>query len=158
MVHPTNIYVSLQLNQSPFNVGLPIQLIHFNLHQVHQYTYRVNSYLNHQSLMSIDFNITGNYKPPQHYSNFTQLQPVMNRISVMKTLFGWGPYSCSSLTFDFEVAKIRPIEGTLKILNAYIPGLKVRQYPVLGIDREKLGVFQMNSPWSLTLPYTCQNS
>jgi len=34
VVHSTEIYVPLQLNQSPFNVGLPIQLTGFRLEQV----------------------------------------------------------------------------------------------------------------------------
>lgn len=34
VVHSTEIYVPLQLNQSPFNVGLPIQLTEFSLDQV----------------------------------------------------------------------------------------------------------------------------
>ena len=34
LVHSTEIYVPLQLKQSPFNVGLPIQLDNFNLNQV----------------------------------------------------------------------------------------------------------------------------
>nr|WP_313934807.1 AAA-like domain-containing protein [Nostoc sp. FACHB-152] len=36
VVHSTEIYVPLQLNQSPFNVGLPIQLSDFCLDQVQQ--------------------------------------------------------------------------------------------------------------------------
>jgi AAA-like domain len=34
MVHSTEVYIPLQINQSPFNVGLPIQLKSFNLFQV----------------------------------------------------------------------------------------------------------------------------
>jgi hypothetical protein len=34
IVHSTEIYVPLQLNQSPFNVGLPIQLNHFSQEEV----------------------------------------------------------------------------------------------------------------------------
>ena len=36
VVHSTEIYVPLQLNQSPFNVGLPIQLHNFSLEEVQQ--------------------------------------------------------------------------------------------------------------------------
>ncbi len=36
VVHSTEIYVSLQLNQSPFNVGLPVQLTHFSQEEVQQ--------------------------------------------------------------------------------------------------------------------------
>jgi AAA-like domain len=36
IVHSTEIYVPLQLKQSPFNVGLPIELSNFNLEQVQQ--------------------------------------------------------------------------------------------------------------------------
>lgn len=36
VVHSTEIYVPLQLNQSPFNVGLPIQLSGFSAEQVQQ--------------------------------------------------------------------------------------------------------------------------
>jgi transcriptional regulator with XRE-family HTH domain len=40
VVHSTEIYVPLQLNQSPFNVGLPIQLTNFSLDQVQQLAQR----------------------------------------------------------------------------------------------------------------------
>jgi transcriptional regulator with XRE-family HTH domain len=36
VVHSTEIYVPLQLNQSPFNVGLPVQLSGFSLEEVRQ--------------------------------------------------------------------------------------------------------------------------
>ena len=36
VIHSTEIYVPLELNQSPFNVGLPIQLEDFNLAEVQQ--------------------------------------------------------------------------------------------------------------------------
>ncbi|HHP7231627.1 MAG TPA: AAA-like domain-containing protein [Xenococcaceae cyanobacterium] len=40
VVHSTEIYVPLDLNQSPFNVGLPIQLDDFNLAEVQQLAQR----------------------------------------------------------------------------------------------------------------------
>ncbi len=40
VVHSTEIYVPLQLNQSPFNVGLPVQLNHFSLDEVEQLAQR----------------------------------------------------------------------------------------------------------------------
>ncbi len=40
VIHSTEIYVPLQLNQSPFNVGLPIQLEDFNLQEVQQLAQR----------------------------------------------------------------------------------------------------------------------
>ncbi|MDZ8189407.1 MAG: AAA-like domain-containing protein [Nostoc sp. ChiSLP02] len=40
VVHSTEIYVPLQLQQSPFNVGLPIQLPDFNLDQVQELAQR----------------------------------------------------------------------------------------------------------------------
>ena len=36
VVHSTDIYVSLNINQSPFNIGLPIKLIPFTLEQVQE--------------------------------------------------------------------------------------------------------------------------
>ncbi|WP_250122731.1 AAA-like domain-containing protein [Chroococcidiopsis sp. CCMEE 29] len=44
VVHSTEIYVPLHLNQSPFNVGLPIQLAGFSIDQVQQLAqrYRLN--------------------------------------------------------------------------------------------------------------------
>ena len=36
VVHSTESYVPLHLNQSPFNVGLPIKLTHFNLDEIQQ--------------------------------------------------------------------------------------------------------------------------
>jgi AAA-like domain len=40
VIHSTEIYVPLHLNQSPFNVGLPIQLEDFNLAEVQQLAQR----------------------------------------------------------------------------------------------------------------------
>ncbi|HEY9771743.1 MAG TPA: AAA-like domain-containing protein [Coleofasciculaceae cyanobacterium] len=40
VIHSTEIYVPLQLNQSPFNVGLPIQLEDFNLAEVQELAQR----------------------------------------------------------------------------------------------------------------------
>jgi AraC-like DNA-binding protein len=40
VIHSTEIYVPLQLNQSPFNVGLPIHLEDFNLAEVQQLAQR----------------------------------------------------------------------------------------------------------------------
>ncbi|MCF2147964.1 AAA-like domain-containing protein [Desmonostoc muscorum LEGE 12446] len=40
VVHSTEIYVPLQLQQSPFNIGLPIQLPDFNLDQVQELAQR----------------------------------------------------------------------------------------------------------------------
>lgn len=40
VIHSTEIYVPLQLNQSPFNVGLPIQLEDFSLEEVQQLAQR----------------------------------------------------------------------------------------------------------------------
>lgn len=40
VVHSTEIYIPLQLNQSPFNVGLPIQLGNFSLEEVQQLAQR----------------------------------------------------------------------------------------------------------------------
>ncbi|HIK05199.1 MAG TPA: AAA-like domain-containing protein [Trichormus sp. M33_DOE_039] len=44
IVHSTEIYVPLQLKQSPFNVGLPIELSNFSLEQIQQLAerYRLN--------------------------------------------------------------------------------------------------------------------
>ena len=40
VVHSTEIYVPLQLNQSPFNVGMPVQLNDFSLEEVQQLAQR----------------------------------------------------------------------------------------------------------------------
>ena len=42
VAHSTEIYVPLQLKQSPFNVGLPVQLTDFSLEQVQQLAQRYN--------------------------------------------------------------------------------------------------------------------
>lgn len=36
VIHSTEIYVALSINQSPFNVGLPIKLLEFNVEQVQE--------------------------------------------------------------------------------------------------------------------------
>lgn len=40
VVHSTEIYVPLQLNQSPFNVGLPVQLTHFSQEEMQVLAHR----------------------------------------------------------------------------------------------------------------------
>ncbi|MEM9218402.1 MAG: AAA-like domain-containing protein [Cyanobacteria bacterium P01_F01_bin.150] len=42
VVHSTEVYIPLDVNQSPFNVGLPIKLGEFSLSQVHNLAYRHN--------------------------------------------------------------------------------------------------------------------
>lgn len=37
IVHSTDVYIRLNINQSPFNVGLPIELSEFNIHQVQEF-------------------------------------------------------------------------------------------------------------------------
>lgn len=46
VVHSTDICISLNVHQSPFNVGLPVQLVHFNLSQIQQLEKRYNLSLN----------------------------------------------------------------------------------------------------------------
>lgn len=56
VVHSTDIYVSLNIHQSPFNIGLPIQLLPFNAQQVQQLEARYALSLsesNRQALMQL---------------------------------------------------------------------------------------------------------
>jgi hypothetical protein len=57
IVHSTEIYVPLQLKQSPFNVGLPVELSDFSLEQVQHLAQRYglhwNNYQEAQELMSL---------------------------------------------------------------------------------------------------------
>jgi hypothetical protein len=42
VVHSTEVYINLNLNQSPFNVGIPIKLPEFSLEQVQDLAFRHN--------------------------------------------------------------------------------------------------------------------
>lgn len=57
VAHSTEIYVPLQLNQSPFNVGLPVQLERFDLTEVEQLAqrYGLNWTSDKQAQQLIDF-------------------------------------------------------------------------------------------------------
>jgi len=53
IAYSTEIYVPLQLNQSPFNVGFPIELSNFNFEQVKELAQRYELSLNDQQLQQL---------------------------------------------------------------------------------------------------------
>ncbi|NJL51020.1 MAG: serine/threonine protein kinase [Hydrococcus sp. SU_1_0] len=56
VVHSTEVYIPLKVNQSPFNVGLPIELKGFNLNQVQELAekYQLNWQKNEEARQLID--------------------------------------------------------------------------------------------------------
>lgn len=67
VIHSTEIYVPLQLKQSPFNVGLPIQLEGFSLEQIQQLAkcYNINWDENDQQVQHL-MNVVGGHPALVH--------------------------------------------------------------------------------------------
>ncbi|MBR8838520.1 MAG: AAA-like domain-containing protein [Stigonema ocellatum SAG 48.90 = DSM 106950] len=53
IVHSKEVYISLNINQSPFNVGLPIELPEFNTKQVEDLVQRHKLYWTHSEVMQL---------------------------------------------------------------------------------------------------------
>lgn len=60
LVHSTDIYISLNINQSPFNVGLPIELPEFSRNQVQEFA-KQHGIKNHLDLIEPLLNLIGGH-------------------------------------------------------------------------------------------------
>lgn len=120
-------------------------------------------------LISFDFDIpgTGEYVPVPSVENFRpycapevgiMVQPL---VSMLPAGVGMFPI-CSDFDKKWDDAVIRPLEGTVNINQAIIPGLPTGRFPsegrCPGIDADVLGAFQVLAHWRMTLPYPCNMS
>jgi hypothetical protein len=64
---------------------------------------------------------------------------------------------CSNFDKLWAQAWIRPIQGQVRIEQAFVPTLPCGRYPAEGwapsIERSAYGCFEVLAPWSLTIPY-----
>jgi hypothetical protein len=115
-------------------------------------TYQVNSYISNQPITSLNLEISGNCGNTSDFPNFTAVQTMMNQPLVLKTIRGFGPYVRANYDWNFNQAKIQPIQATVNILQPYVSGLELGTHSVDGIDKVELGAFKMDNPWVLHLP------
>lgn len=88
VVHSTEIYVPLQLQQSPFNVGLPIQLPDFDLNQVQQLAQRYNLNWQNGEQAKILMSVVGGHPALVHIALYH-----LSRGEVMTQLLETAPTS-----------------------------------------------------------------
>lgn len=118
-------------------------------------------------LISLDFDVTGDYVPVPTVENFIpycrpntgiMVQPL---VSMLPGGVGMFPI-CSDFDKKWDEAVIRPLETQITINRAFVPGLPTGTFPAgqkaPGIDVSVLGSFQVLAHWRMTLPYMCNMS
>ena len=62
-------------------------------------------------------------------------------------------YVGAAFDWHMEQAWLRPIQGEVNILQSYCPGLEEGISYFQGIDKDKLGGFQLQNHWELSWPF-----
>ncbi len=141
LVHSTEIYIPLNINQSPFNVGLPIELPEFSLEQVIDLAYRHGlnwSAAEAQQLISMvgghPYLVrVGLYSIARHEMTLTQLLQVAPTEA--------GPYG-DHLRRHLWNLEQRPelVEAVKRVIAATSP---VRLEPVQAFQLHSMGLMQL---------------
>ena len=120
-------------------------------------TYRVFTPGNDgEPIVSLSYEATGDFQPMTRVPNHEVILDVMRQPLICCQPFSRGPlFSCADHVNDWERAQVRPLHTTMRIDDAFVPGLVVGTYRSRGIDMSPLGSFQLRAPFTLTLPHCC---
>jgi len=98
------------------------------------------------------------FRPIAEYKNFEPVRQMLNQPIISMLPAAMGPFFILS-DFDkaWEVATIRPLETSVEVDQAYVPGYEAGRYPASGYSRginaSVLGSYELRAPWRLSLPY-----
>lgn len=109
-------------------------------------------------LVSLDSRPVGEFLPLSRFPSFEIIRSVLDQPVISSVPFGVGPFFASShFEKRWQQADVRPLEASLEIFEAYVPGLPIGRLDVNalhhGIDRHVLGSYEYRAPWRLTWPY-----
>jgi hypothetical protein len=137
------------------NVGWPAEENYFFVNSQ-------NLILWHKPIISLNFVVTDDYQPTSQFPNFSPIQQMMDQTLILQeTIIAQMFLHCGKrlgyvgATFDWhmEQAWLRPIQGEVNIFQSYCPGLEEGTSFFQGIDKEKLGGFQLQNHWELSWPF-----
>ncbi|MDI1442607.1 hypothetical protein [Polyangium sp. 6x1] len=109
-----------------------------------------------EPLVSLRYEVTGEFQPATQAPNHEAILDVLRQPLICCQPISRGPlFSCADHESDWERAQVRPLDTTMRIEDAFVPGLVVGTYRSRGIDRSPLGSFELRAPFKLTLPHCC---
>ncbi|MBP5977375.1 AAA-like domain-containing protein [Brasilonema sp. CT11] len=143
VVHSTEVYVPLDLNQSPFNVGLPIELNYFSLEQVQELAQRFGlNWTNDEARLVTD--IVGGHPSLVHLTLY--------HLSRGEVALGQLLQTAATPT-SIYYRHIQPYWATLKVqpelalaLSAVMSATKpVRLEPILAYKLKSMGLIKLDN-------------
>lgn len=107
-------------------------------------------------IVSLRYEVTGEFQPMARVPNHEAILDVLRQPLICCQPISRGPlFSCADHENDWEHAQVRPLDTTMRIEDAFVPGLVVGTYRSRGIDMSPLGSFQLRASFKLTLPHCC---
>jgi hypothetical protein len=117
-------------------------------------SYRARRSSSGPALVSADLTASGDPLPPATFPHFAAIAPMLGFPIVTHWLD--LVYVCSTMDWELETrARIQPVTGTLRMTEAFFPGLPRETYEIRGIDEAPLGGFLLQTEWTLSLPHRC---
>jgi hypothetical protein len=111
-------------------------------------------------LTSLAWNTHGenNFRPLAELPNFSPIREMLSRPIVSMMPAAVGPFFVTSdFHIQWEAATLRPLQTTVEVDVAFVPGYECGRYPASGrspgIDRSVLGSYELQAPWKITTIY-----
>jgi hypothetical protein len=98
------------------------------------------------------------FRPIAEVENFEPVRQMLTQPIISMLPAAMGPFFIlSDFDKDWQTATVSPLETSLEVDIAYIPGYPCGRFPAAGfspgIDRSVLGSYELRAPWRLSLPY-----
>ncbi len=100
----------------------------------------------------------GAFGPIAEYAHFEPVRQMLSQPIISMLPAAMGPFFIlSDFDKNWDVATVRPLQTSLEVDVAYVPGYECGRYPASGwspgIDSSVLGSYELRAPWRLSLPY-----
>jgi hypothetical protein len=118
-------------------------------------SYAVRTLLSGRPIVSASFDSQGRTGPMKDFPHFDAIAPAFRQPFIAK--IGFLPFLGSAMTFELEKATLQAIQGEVRIEDSFARGLPRGVFPFEGIDRDPIGAFFIEVPWTLSLPYLCRS-
>jgi hypothetical protein len=117
--------------------------------------FQVSTLRGQQPLISLESTATGDFSAALAHQNFAFVGGLLGQRLVEKSLDAHGPLLSATMTWDLAQAELRPLQATMEIASAFLPGLPTGRFesPTPGIDQNPMGAFELRTTWRLSLPF-----
>jgi hypothetical protein len=112
--------------------------------------YAVSRLLRKQPIVGASFVPHGPVGRCIDFPLFSALRPIFELPLI--TRLAVGPFLAMNFTWELERAQMQATAADVHIHEAYVRGLPITRFHAEGIDRNTLGAFALNVPWTLSLP------